>query len=113
MFRRELNEPPRIGVHHLNRKVVGRRARHADPADADLRLRRARLVDQVRPARRAAADAAGSASARPQRRDGFHAPNCVLEQRQHRVWRDVADDEQRRVVRPERRLRRTRADRPA
>ena len=39
--------PAEDRVHHLERKVVGRRARHADPADADLRLRRARLVDEV------------------------------------------------------------------
>ena len=84
-------------VQHFERRVVRGRARHADPADADLRLRRFGLVDDVDLARlelrrgRHFGDERRHALGLPRRR-------TLLEHRHHRRGRDVADDQQRRVV---------------
>ena len=71
-------------VQHLERRVVRRRARHADPADANLRLRRARLVDEVDLARLSAAARCRHRRRRAPRALGLPRSERLLEQRHHR-----------------------------
>ena len=88
-------------VHHDDREVVGRRARDADRSDPDLRLRRARLVHQIDLAlgRRFLGRQLfrGGAAGRLPR------SKRLLEQRDERGRAEIADGQQRRAVRAERR----------
>ncbi len=83
----------------MQREVVGRRARHTDAADSDLRLRGIGLVDQV--------NLSGSGLLRRRQRFGrlrrrrsSPRPEARFERRQDFLRRDVADRDQRGVVRP-------------
>ena len=85
-------------VEHAQREVVGRGSRHADPADPDLRLRRARLVDQEDLARGELRRVSGHRGLRAGR--AFPSGQRLFELRHDRVGGDVAGDDQRRVRRP-------------
>ena len=109
------------GVHHPQRVVVGRRARHADVADLDDGLRRARLVHQVERARAPApAPRRRARRARrpsPRRRSAprpARAPRPASRRRRRGAARSPAGRRSRRSARPGRgRAPRSRRRRPA
>src|SRR5262249_14138040 len=86
-------------VQHLERRVFLRRAWHADPADADLRLGSARLVDQIdlssRQLRRI-----DDVRARTWWTIAAPAAKRLLHERHDAGGGDVANDNQCRVVGP-------------
>src|SRR5882762_340287 len=83
-------------VHHGDGEIVRRGSRHANRSDADLRLRRARLVDQIHLPRRGRLDRrqlfCGGRTGR------LPSAEALLEERHHLVGRYIADGEQRRVI---------------
>ena len=85
-------------VQHLEPGVVGGRSRHAHPANANLRLRRFRFVDDVDLARLELRRVRHFGN---ERRHAVGLPRSerLLEHRHRRRRRGVADDEERGVVR--------------
>ena len=87
-------------VQHLQREVVGRRARDADAADADLRLRGARLVDEVHLPRGQLQARRSAPAPAPRLPRPSTPPNAALELADDRVGLHVADHDQRGTVGP-------------